>query len=530
MPEGLALWFTDGQHRMIYDAIAATTTPDTRTVEAVLRERGQLEEVGGVAYLAGLDVDLPDLAHLPDYAEHLRVLHHRRELARLATKLAIGEGDPLPLVDALDTHAAALRGRSGARGRRVELLPAASIQPEASRHAWAGRIVAADLNVLAGPPGVGKGTAAMWLAAGITRGTVPGDLYGTPRAVVICTAEDHPARVVVPRLLAADADLSLVHLLRVVEGDDEDGLRLPGDVPELARRVAEVDAALVIVDPLSAHLAGDVDSHKDASIRRALSPLARLAHETDAAVLAIAHLNKAVGGDWCRRIGGSVGIGAAARNVLLAGDDPDGDGRLLVHAKSNTAELAPALRYIVEGATVWTDEQAAVPTCRVVWQGEAEGVTAAHLLSEGEGTERGARDDAAAWLSDALASGEPVPHRELERQAQAEGISRTTLHRARKRLGVVVERDVDARGRPSTWRLDLSFHGLSSHGGTKPPGTKSNPSNDGGLRPSEGGFVPHTETGTKPPAGETKRADDEALRKLCREVAEALSTDPEVTL
>ena len=50
-----------------------------------------------------------------------------------------------------------------------------------------------------------------------------------------------------------------------------------------------------------------------------------------------------------RRVGGSVGLGAAARNVLIAGDDPEDDDRLLVHCKSNTGQLAPALRYRIEG-------------------------------------------------------------------------------------------------------------------------------------------------------------------------------------
>ena len=227
-------------------------------------------------------------------------------------------------------------GNGKGNGRIVELIPAATIEPSRTAYTWAERIVAADLNLLVGPPGVGKGVTTIHVAARLTRGNLDGDLQGTLAAVVVVSAEDSPTHAIVPRLLAAGADMEFVYIVRVTHAGAEDGLTLPDDVAALTTQVEAVDAALVIVDPIAAHLSGGVDSHKDASIRRALAPLGRMAHETGAAVLGVAHLNKAAGGDWVRRVGGSVGLGAAARNVLIAADDPDGDDRLIVHAKSNT--------------------------------------------------------------------------------------------------------------------------------------------------------------------------------------------------
>ena len=280
-------------------------------------------------------------------------------------------------------------------GRIVELVPYSTIEPCRATFAWKGRIVAADLNLLAGPPGVGKSTAALHLAACLTRGALDGDFKGKPVDVIVASAEDNPAFAIAPRLLAAGANMARVYDVRVKlqKDDTEDGLTLPDDVAELTAQVEAVDAALVIVDPITAHLASGVDSHKDASIRQALAPLSRMAHETGAAVLGIAHLNKAAGGDWVRRVGGSVGLGAAARNVLIAADDPDGDDRLIVHAKSNTGALAPTLRYRIEGRKIEHSGET-IDIGGVAWLGEAEGVTATDVLADRE--EGKAANDAAA--------------------------------------------------------------------------------------------------------------------------------------
>ena len=178
-------------------------------------------------------------------------------------------------------------------GRIVEAIPATLIKPEPTEYVWAGRIVQSELGLIVGPPGVGKGSIMMDLIAQLTRGTLVGDLYGTPSSALIASAEDSPSRTLIPRLLAAGADLELVQIVRVKDKGDEDALTLPDDVPSLSALVELSGAALVLIDPISAHLASSVDSHRDASIRRALAPLARMSHETGAALMVVAHTNKA---------------------------------------------------------------------------------------------------------------------------------------------------------------------------------------------------------------------------------------------
>ena len=60
--------------------MAAGADIDLRTVQARLEQRAQMEGVGGVAYLAGLDVDLPDLGRVSSYVEIVKERSLRRRL------------------------------------------------------------------------------------------------------------------------------------------------------------------------------------------------------------------------------------------------------------------------------------------------------------------------------------------------------------------------------------------------------------------------------------------------------------------
>ena len=61
---------------------------DLRTVQAVLEERRQFERVGGVAYLAGLDLDLPDLGRVRTYAGIVAERARRRRLLESCFEIA----------------------------------------------------------------------------------------------------------------------------------------------------------------------------------------------------------------------------------------------------------------------------------------------------------------------------------------------------------------------------------------------------------------------------------------------------------
>jgi AAA domain len=227
---------------------------------------------------------------------------------------------------------------------------------------------------------------------------------------------------------------------------------LPHDVGALRDLIESTGSQLVVIDPLMAHLASNVNSWKDQMVRQALAPLHALADATATAILIVAHLNKGQGTDPLQRLGGSIGIPAAARSVLLLGRDPDdpdgeqGSQRVLAHVKSNVSELTPSLRFKIETGCA---DGTRVETARIVQTGISTYTGSDLLVSDRR--ERGSKlAEAVAYLDRALADG-PRPVQELKGEAEQFGIAEQTLLRAKKTLGV--ESFKLDFGRGWAWRL-----------------------------------------------------------------------------
>ncbi|HEX4954788.1 MAG TPA: replicative DNA helicase [Thermoanaerobaculia bacterium] len=89
------------RHQLVYAAMLALAdeghAADLVTLGARLDQAGKLEAAGGLAYLAGLDVDLPDVGRLDSYAEIVVERALRRSLITRAVELvrdAQGSGRP----------------------------------------------------------------------------------------------------------------------------------------------------------------------------------------------------------------------------------------------------------------------------------------------------------------------------------------------------------------------------------------------------------------------------------------------------
>ncbi len=331
--------------------------------------------------------------------------------------------------------------RSG--GRKLAVtgpVRASQLEVQSVEWLWPGRIPQGGLTVLAGEPGLGKSLLSLWLASRLSRG----ELGGTPAASLFLTAEDSREHTVLPRLVAAGAELERVVFPPPAADGLERAIRLPNDVGYLRELIRRAEAKLVVFDPLVAYLPANVNTWQDQSLRGALAPLAALAEEQKTAVLLIAHLNKGRDADPFRRLGGSIGLAAAARSLLLLTRDPDdpeaatGARRILAQAKNNLGLLEPSLAYRIRTASLANRVTSA---CL-----EADGASrfsAAELLALNEAEARSKLSEAEALLRAELENG-PRPVSELRAAALELGISITTLERAKKRLGVrSVKLDLD---------------------------------------------------------------------------------------
>ena len=152
----------------------------------------------------------------------------------------------------------------------IALRSAADVLPQSPRFAWDQRVPMGTVSLLAGREGLGKSTVAVKLAARITRGVLPGDLYGEPAHVVLASAEDSPQHTLVPRLMSAGADLGRVSFVEAFLCEEEEipgTLSLPDDLHELEAECREVGARLLVVDPIVSYLPTKINAHRDQHVR-----------------------------------------------------------------------------------------------------------------------------------------------------------------------------------------------------------------------------------------------------------------------
>jgi putative DNA primase/helicase len=370
--------------------------------------------------------------------------------------------------------------------RRIELTPASAILSERVRWLWRPRLPLRSLSVIAGEKGLGKSILTnARLVAEATRGDLEGELRGRPIDVLVCTAEDDWRSVVKPRLMAHGADLDRVHRVAIQEGDAEEILTLPDDVALVEAQVERLRAdghpvGMLVIDPIGAFLSGATDTHRDASVRRALAPLAAFANRCDLVVLVVAHLNKTESTRLINRVSGAGAFVNAARSVLILARSPDdaegerGGERVLVQVGSNWGRYAPSLAMTVGGREVKLEDGSLVEVGYLEITGECD-IGIEDLQSRPD--ERGGTDAEEA-IAAALIDG-PRPSRQVKTQVAGElGCSPKTVERAAMRMEERGEllTACDGWPRTTTWTLLSTsvapFHSRDTQDG--PVGTVPN--------------------------------------------------------
>lgn len=390
--------------------------------------------------------------------------------------------DPLPAGEALGELPAnlvdprATRPASKAPGARQATLPAkpkgkstvvlarlGDLSPTVTDWHWAGYIPAGMLTLLAGAGGTGKSTLAFSFAATVTTaGQWPdGSRCMTPGNVLIWSSEDDLTRTIVPRLIAAGAELNRI---ASVEGTvDEQGCKMPFDpslhMDDLRQQVCQVPGgvSLLIIDPIVSAVSGDM--HRANDVRRSLQPIVDFAAEQGCAVVGITHFAKNTGGNnTAERVIGSQAFAALARMVLVTAKEEESEQRVFTRAKSNISLDGGGFHYTIEPWDVRDRAGNVINTTRVAWGEAVEGSSRAILSSvESDEIDQSAKkiDRAKDYLFGALRTG-PVAARQLINDAKSlHGVSEKTLRRAAHDIGVVIEKS-GYQGQ-SHWNLQLAI-------------------------------------------------------------------------
>jgi hypothetical protein len=451
-------------HQLVFEAIEAVRA-EGRAAEAIavrdeMRRRGTLSRIGGAPYLHTLAGAVPTAVNAGFYAAIVRELATRRKFiegAERIRQLALNPGADLADVRALAASLAreAPEGQD-ARGRKLVLTRAFDIEPEPVVWAWeddsGGRIPAGSLGLAAGREGTGKSSFLIWLSARITTGTLPGSLFGAPRGVIYVAVEDSWKYTIVPRLMAAGADLKLVYRAEVqaVQGDTV-SLSLPADNGLLERAINENDVALVALDPLMSAISDHLDTHVNRQVRTALDPLARIADRTRAVFAGIAHFSKAANTDASSLITGSGAFKDVSRFIFAFATDADDGSKVITQTKNSLGHSdLPSLAYRIIEATVPTGKGDARVGRFVLDGPSAKSVQ--DILSVGTGSDQTEKVRAQDYLEKALAGGPKLVTDIEEESWVAHTISKRTLDRARQKL------KIKARKVGAVWWIALPIH------------------------------------------------------------------------
>lgn len=356
------------------------------------------------------------------------------------------------------------------------IINAASVKPKHREWLWPGRIPMGALALLVGLPGEGKSHVYVDIAARYTTGQVMPNgedeavVFKLPpgRVVIFCT-EDDIERTLVPRLMAAGADMTKVDFIQYLRNEkgEERGLDITQDVPRLAAYLKQHDdARLVVFDPISENLGTRVDSHNNTSVRAACGQLVRMLGEHNIAGIGVSHLPKTKSGSIKTAAIGSIAFSALARAILWVTDELDSTtdpvtggsqteptGRkLLFLSKANLApdDRCKPLAFTLESHDLpMPGDPLPLQTSRAQWDGEVEATSTNYWTGGsggGEGGKPKAIDEAAKFIREMMLNKEKSTRDkpvfcerladEMKAEAELRNISGATLRRAYRRLGI----------------------------------------------------------------------------------------------
>jgi len=337
-------------------------------------------------------------------------------------------------------------GHSSVSEDRLGILTtrASDVEIKPIKWLWDQRLACGKFSMICGNPGLGKSQACASLAAVVsTGGRWPVTRDQAPQgSVIILSAEDDPEDTIVPRLEAAGADLTRIHLVKAMRGISADGspserqFSISTDIEKLVELMKELgDVKLVTIDPISAYLGGKKDTYKDADVRSILAPLQKAAQDMGAAIIGVAHLTKAEGSDILLRVQGSVGFVAAARAVFGVGKDKNDPGkRYFMPLKNNLATDMNGFSYRIEEYCLEGTDPL-IKTSRVIWESELITGDVNEMFASPNKEEKNALLEAEDFLRDALENGWTKTS-EIQNMARSAGIAWATVRRAQSALSI----------------------------------------------------------------------------------------------
>jgi AAA domain/Bifunctional DNA primase/polymerase, N-terminal len=308
-----------------------------------------------------------------------------------------------------------------------------------------------EMTLLDGEKGQGKSFVTDDWTARATRGLpFPGmeEASCGPISVIVFTDEGHMESVTGPRLEAAGADMSRVAFpaIKVPKRGSKEfdawNLALPDGAPLIGKMIREAGAQFAIFDPITDFMGEEINTHNDASVRRALGPLCAELARADCCGLAIRHMNKDTSKEAKYRGGGTTAFQNRARIHVVTGympDDAPGQFGLAMVDTNLTRKEERILAYDIVDSDIPMDDEGHM-IGKVDWLGWTEDVDA-NALTRREPMRRGPSPTAqpiiAEILNELFSERDTWPAKRIQ-EVLAEGGYRDakTINKAAESLGI----------------------------------------------------------------------------------------------
>ncbi len=334
----------------------------------------------------------------------------------------------------------------------LRVIRASDVATERTEWWWADRIPKGKITLFAGKPGCGKSFVVIDFIARLTTGRdFPNGTKNPwgPRECLLAASEDDPSDTLVPRLIAAGADLDRVQIILWSTGKKVDRdkppkkrqrmLQLSKDTKLLKKALQEnPNIALVAIDPMTSYFGAD--ANKDSEIRPIMDALSEACRASRAAFIGVMHYNKKSDVAALEKILGASSIVGSARTVWAFSRDPeDKTERHMSCAKNNLSKNHRGMKYKIGERMVKFSDGAEDNVGYVEWMGETE-EDADEILAKERDTAKNPKDskleEAKLLVQTELAKGEQRASG-MFRLGEARNISVETMRRAYRSLGVV---------------------------------------------------------------------------------------------
>ncbi len=314
---------------------------------------------------------------------------------------------------------------------------------------WPQKIPQGKATLFTGKPDCGKSMCLLDLCACATTGrNFPDGALNTMGAVevLIAATEDDPADTIIPRLKAAGADLTKVHIVKGILREKQgkrlsqksERLSLKRDVKLLLEAIrANPNIKLLALDPISGFF-GDADSNKDSDVRPMLEDLQKMLNVSGVTLVGIIHSNKRSDVDAIGAVSGATAIAAIVRATW--GFSRDREDKSLYHmsfVKGNLGKVKTGLDYTVEETFVEIEgKPVGVP--RIKW-GDANESDANDFLDKAR-EHKEEKDTKVAEATTFIRTMMPAKSKDIYKKGEDIGLSVATIKRARYKMQDVLSK------------------------------------------------------------------------------------------